>query len=120
MSGVVDYVRAHFTDHPWTLVPVGIGLTMITLSLTRRWHPPWLGRLTDRLQESAHRLVLKLSRFITRVGLTVVFYTGISVIHAAFRIGKSDPLARRWKPPGSLWIDYDDEREDSEQARHQY
>lgn len=102
------------------IVPVGFGLTMLTLSLTRRWHPPWLGRLTDRTQKKAHQLVLLVSRTVTRVGLTVVFYTGIFVINAAMRIRKTDPLARRWKPAGSLWLEHDGATQEPGRARRQY
>ncbi len=121
MNETIQAIRGHFEAHPARLIPVAIAATLITLSLTKRWQPPALRRVTETIQHGAEWLVRRLAAVITAIVLTFGYVVAISPIALYWKIARKDPLRRRFPGAGTLWSTHEGSPIDpAQRARRQF
>ncbi len=108
MEELLAAIGGHFAEHPLRLIPVGIAATLISLSLTKRWQPPALKRVTEAIQHVAEGIVRALAAAITTVALALGYASALTPVAVYWKLTKKDPLRRRGPESGTLWIPHDD------------
>ncbi|MAE72250.1 MAG: hypothetical protein CME06_17500 [Gemmatimonadetes bacterium] len=100
-------IAGHFAEHPLRLIPLGIAATLISLSLTKKWQPPALRRVTESIQHVAERIVRALAAAITTIALALGYASAMTPVALYWKLTKKDPLRRLAPHGGTLWISHE-------------